>query len=80
MMLMNDRTAVQQNDGTTERQNDGTCSTMPFVKHAPRGGYYGNGKFLLRVLLRVYYGLLRILRSFITDITELFLRILLTLD
>ncbi len=35
------------------------------------GGYYGNGKFLLRVFITVYYGLLRILQSFITNITEI---------
>ncbi len=44
------------------------------------GRYYGNGKFLLRVFITVYYGLLRILRSFITDVTGLSLRILLTLN
>ncbi len=41
-----------------------------------RGGYYGNGKFLLRDFITVYYGLWRILRG--TDITGLFLRFLLT--
>ncbi len=43
-------------------------------------GYFGNVKFQLRIFVKVYYGLLGILRDFITDIMGLFLRILLTLD
>jgi hypothetical protein len=58
----------------------GKCVNVRFTNICRGGRYYGNGKFLLRVFITVYYGLLRILRSFIADITGLFLRILLTLN
>ncbi len=45
-----------------------------------RGRYYKNGKFLLQGFITVNYGILQILRTFITDITRLCIKDMLTLD
>jgi hypothetical protein len=56
----------------------GTLKALSWRLNARRGRYYGNVKFLFRVFITVYYRILRILRSFITDITGFSKRILLT--
>ncbi len=44
------------------------------------GKYYRNKNLFITEYYGVYYGILRILRTFITDITVLFLRNLLALE